>query len=346
MTMESTMVSIEHKANQTGLQVAGAQLPPLPESESEPSSPSASTSVSTSTSSSSSTLTSPSPPTSPLPEENISQAFQQRASQLQLLARPKEARDYILGPRDVVKITVWGHEDLTRQVTISQEGGFFYPFIGDIMAEGKSAARLEQEIAQLLDGRFIINPQVTINIEAYKSKIAYVIGEVGRGDSKESSFPLIGQTTLFEILSLAGGPAPNAGSEVLVIRPSTQLRKANPLSPEEAQSSEIISVNLWKLMAGDQSQNIYLETGDTVYVPKAEYFYVYGEVKNPGKFNLEKGANILKGIAIAGGATEKAALKRTKLVRERDGIRIEINKVRLDELIQPEDIIMVPESFF
>ena len=340
MTMESTMGSIEHKGNLSGLQVASARLPTLPAPEAEPPS-----SISSSVSSS----TSPSPSTSTLtsrPEGELSQAFQEKASQLKLLARSKESRDYVLGPRDIIKITVWGHEDLTRQVTISQEGSFSYPFIGDVVAEKKTAAQLEQEIAQRLDVRFIINPQVNISIEAYKSKIAYVIGEVVRKDNKESGFPLIGQTTIFEILSQAGGPTPAAGSEVLVIRPSTQLRKSNPLSPDQAQNNEIITINLWKLMVGDQTQNIYLESGDTVYVPKAEYFYVYGEVKSPGKFNLEKGANILKGIAIAGGATEKAALSRTKLVRERDGIRIEINKVKLDELIQTEDIIMIPESFF
>ncbi|MBI4595144.1 MAG: polysaccharide biosynthesis/export family protein [Candidatus Tectomicrobia bacterium] len=362
------MDSVEYKRNMSGLQVAGAQLPPLPQPASEKQ-PSASAQASGNkpaeqTAQPKSAEQSPKPEPSPstrdvtpkqeaIPRENISQVFQEKISQLNLNTARREARDFILGPKDVIKITVWGNEDLLRQVTISEEGGFSYPFIGDISADGKTVAQLEKEITQRLSGRYIINPQVNINIESYKSKLVYVIGEVTgvRAATKEgiistNSFPLVGQTTLFEMLGLAGGPTPTAGSEVLVLRPAAKGNITKPITPDQVKGNEIIRLNLWKLLAGDQSQNIYLEAGDTVYVPKAEFFFVYGEVKTPGKYNLEKGVNVLKGISMAGGATDKAALNRAKLVREKDGKKIEINKVKLDELIQPEDIIMVPESFF
>jgi polysaccharide export outer membrane protein len=276
-------------------------------------------------------------------EEGVGDIFQKKA--LAFASQPKQQeKEYEIGPEDVLEIRVWDHDDLTREVYVSREGVFSYPLIGTVQAGGLSIEQLEKEIRDRLSGKYIIDPQVSITVKEYKSKKVFVLGEVGGSGKGPGTYPLTGKTTLIEVLTMAGGPTKDAGSEVIVIRPKNS--KENPVTLDQASKEDkVIKVNLRRLLEGDTSQNIYLEPNDTVYVSKAAYFFVYGQVKNPGKYNLEKDTTVLKAITTAGGATEKAAVNRTKVVREKQGEKQEI-RVNLSDLLEPEDIVMVPESFF
>ena len=255
-------------------------------------------------------------------------------------------KDYVIGPEDTLKITVWDHDDLTREVTVSREGWFSFPFIGKIHADGLSVGSLEKNLVDALSGKYIINPHVSVFVKEVKSKVVYVIGEVGgKGGAGKGpgTYPLTGKTSLLEVLSMAGGPSADAASEITIVRPKD--KQNIPSSIEDARSDEITNINMKKLLEGDLSQNILLEPYDTVYVPKAEFFFASGEVKHPGKFVLEKGMTVLKAIATAGGKTDKAAINRTRIIRVKGGEKKEF-RVSLDDPVQPEDIIVVPESFF
>jgi len=283
------------------------------------------------------------PPASAPHEEGIEDVFHKRAPALASQPERKE-KEYEIGPEDVLEIRVWDHDDLTREVYVSREGVFSYPLIGTVRAGGLSIEQLEEEITNRLSGKYIIAPQVSVTVKEYKSKKVFILGEVGGTGKGPGTYPLTGKTTLIEVLTLAGGPTKEAGSEVIVIRPKNI--KGNPVTLDQAgKEDKVIRINLRNLLAGDASQNIYLEPNDTVYVSKAAYFFVYGQVKNPGKYNLEKDTTVLKAITTAGGTTEKAAVNRTKVVREKGGSKTEI-RVNMNDLIEPEDIIMVPESFF
>ena len=83
----------------------------------------------------------------------------------------------------------------------------------------------------------------------------------------------------------------------------------------------------------------------TVNEPKVKYFYVFGEVKTPGKYEWDRSVTVLKAIATAGGLTEKAAVRKTKVVREQEGGQVRV-KVRITDPVLPGDTIVVPESFF
>ena len=261
----------------------------------------------------------------------------------------EDNKDYVIGPEDTINVTVWDHEDLTRAVTISREGWFSFPLIGKVYADGLSVSDLEKKLVETLSGKYIVNPQVSISVKEVKSKVVYVIGEVGGkggygGVGKgPGTYPLTGRTSLLEILSMAGGPTADAASEIIIVRP--KIKQATPISIEDARKDEITNINMKKLLEGDLSQNILLEANDTVYVPKAEFFFASGEVKHPGKFVLEKGMTVLKAIATAGGKTDKAAIKRTRIIRVKDGDKKEF-RAGLDDPVMPEDIIVVPESFF
>jgi len=283
------------------------------------------------------------PTTNASREEGIGDIFEKKAPAFTSQPKQKE-KEYEIGPEDVLEIRVWDHDDLTREVYVSREGVFSYPLIGTIRAGGLSIEQLEQEITNRLSGKYIIDPQVSVTVKEYKSKRVFVLGEVGGSGKGPGTYPLTGKTTLIEVLTMTGGPTKDAGSEVIVIRPKNI--KGNPVTLDKAgKEDKVIKINLRNLLAGDASQNIYLEPNDTVYVSKAAYFFVYGEVKNPGRYNIEKGTTVLKAITTAGGATEKAAVNRTKVVREKDGRKTEI-QVNMTDPIEPEDIVMVPESFF
>ncbi|MEW6614743.1 MAG: polysaccharide biosynthesis/export family protein [Thermodesulfobacteriota bacterium] len=281
-------------------------------------------------------------------EESIAKVFEKKVKIIASSFKSHEPKDYRIGPEDVLQVQVWDHDDLTRTVKVSREGEFSYPLIGRVHADGVTVSELEKDIRTKLSGRFIINPQVTISVNSYESKRIYILGEVGGPQSKGQGpgvYPLTGETTLVEILSKAGGPTQDAGDDVIVVRPRNVGSKGSPIPLEKAGEGEVITLNLRKLLEGDERQNILLKHGDTIYLSKAEYFFVVGEVKREGRYKLEKGTTVLKGITTAGGFTDKAAKGKVMVLREGDGKKIKI-PVKMTDLITAQDVIMVPESFF
>lgn len=256
-------------------------------------------------------------------------------------AAPQPSPYYRIGPEDVLSVRVWDHDDLSREVTVSQAGVFSFPLIGQVRAGGRTAAEVEEVITKRLADGYLKNPQVSVTVKAYRSQKVYVVGEV----KSPGTFPLMGPTRVVEILSLASGVTENAGSRLLVVRPRGEGRRNTPTPLDEAQAGEVIELDLNAISRGNISQDILLHHGDTIIVPEAEYYYVRGEVKKPGRFKYSEGLTVIEAITVAGGATELAALSRTRLMREKDGKRRE-SKVSLTEPVRPGDVITVPESFF
>jgi polysaccharide biosynthesis/export protein len=257
-------------------------------------------------------------------------------------SRPVLAQEeYRLGPEDVIEVTVWGHQDLQRQVAIALDGTITFPLIGEVKAAGKSIQGLEKALAQKLADGYLVNPQVSINVKEYKSQKVFVMGEV----KNPGTYPVTKKNDLLFTLSLAGGFSPGAGNEVIIVRPKNPTGEALSLEEAKNRQEQIIRVSLKAALDGEASQNVPIYNGDSITVQKMATFFVLGEVKSPGKYNLEQGTTVLMGISLAGGLTPKSAENRTRIVREVGGRKEEI-RVKLDDLVQPGDTIMVPESFF
>ena len=96
---------------------------------------------------------------------------------------------------------------------------------------------------------------------------------------------------------------------------------------------------------GDVTANLPVMDGDRIYVPKASFVYVNGEVKSPGAYKITKGLTVHKSITLAGGFTPKASERRTKIIRKA-GKQEETLRAKMDDLVHPDDIILVPESWF
>lgn len=250
--------------------------------------------------------------------------------------------DYRVGPEDEISITVWNHPDLSMKVRISLEGKISFPMLGEVSVLDMTASQIERKLRELLADGYLVDPQVTVQVTEFKSKRFFVIGEV----NNPGTYPLTRRMTVIEALALAGGLKAEADPEIMIVRP--KKRGNNPQSavlPYEADPSELIRVKIREALEGKISENIEIMVGDTIFVPKVRVFYVTGEVKNPGQFTYRKDMTVLNAISAAGGFTEKAARKKIKIVREMDGRKIEI-PARLDDLIQPNDTIVVPESFW
>ncbi len=248
--------------------------------------------------------------------------------------------EYTIGAGDVVLINVWGHEDLSREVVVSEKGAFSFPLIGGVEAAGLTVKELEAKLVRLLSAGYLVNPYVSVRVKGYKSKTVYVLGEV----RSPGTYSLDKETTLIEIISRAGGVSDGAGWIIEVVRPSGRLPD-KPITPDEADKEDIIRVDLEGLLGGRPEDNIGIEGGDTIFIPKGAYYFIFGEVKNPGSYKLRRDTTVLKAVIMAGGFTDKASKRRIKIRREKGGKTVKV-RVKLDDPVLAQDTIIVPESFF
>lgn len=251
-------------------------------------------------------------------------------------------QDYRVGPGDVLRVTVYGHEDLTQTITIQPDGSFVFPLLGTIQVVRATPAELAEHIADRLGKGLIRDPKVSVVVQDFRSQVVFAVGEVTR----PGPYPLAGDATVVEILARAGPLSPNAGTEVVVVRPKRQVDK--PVLPEDVSSpaeAEVLRVDMRELRAGHLEKNLRLKANDTVFVPEATRVFVSGEVRNPGAFPFTSGLTIRQAIALAGGFTPDASTKNARVVRDVDGVSATF-KMKLDERIRPGDTIVVKAKLF
>ena len=252
----------------------------------------------------------------------------------------QSAGDYVIGAQDVLSIAVFDQADLGGKYAVELDGSFTFPLVGRVQAGGLTIRNFEGELKKKLAEGFFKNPQVTVAIEQYRSQRVFVTGEV----RSPGAYALTGDMTLIEALAKAGSTTPNASEEVVVVRGS---RGADgPAAIDAASDKEILRFNLKDLQSGHSSvRNIDLRDGDTIYIARAELVYVFGEVKNPASYPIKTDTTVLQALSLAGGVTPNGAMNRTKIIRVIDGGKKEIS-VKLTEIVQPGDTIMVPERYF
>jgi polysaccharide export outer membrane protein len=244
---------------------------------------------------------------------------------------------YTIGPEDVLRITVYEHPDLSQEVVVAPDGSFSYPLIGTVQAAGLTVRQLEAQMVRRLADGYLVAPQLTITVTQSRSRQVHVLGAV----KAPGNYVLQQNTTLVELLSKAGGPTPDAGWYVTIVRSSAAGGEGAAASGE---GPEVLRVDLEQLLAGKMG-HIKVYSGDTVYVHESAFFFVSGQVRNPGRYRLTRGMTILKAITLAGGPTEFAAKKRVRVRRTVQGQLREFSAA-MSDLVEPEDVIIVPESLF
>jgi polysaccharide export outer membrane protein len=268
------------------------------------------------------------------------------------VATPPAFAEYEIGARDILRVTVYGHEDLTQTVLVQADGTFTFPLIGTVQAAGMTPLALEHEITTLLARGYIRKPQVTVVVEEYRSKTVFVVGEV----THPGTYPLAGKSTsLVEVLARAGPMTPSAGAEVIVVRPRPGANVSGPVLPFEAaeegaaapgkQPADVLRINLRDIQAGQLQKNIELRSNDTVFVPEAPKVFVSGEVRNPGAYAWFPGMSARQLISVAGGLTPEGSDGRLKVARKQ-GSETREESIKKDDEVQPGDTLVVRRRLF
>jgi polysaccharide export outer membrane protein len=274
------------------------------------------------------------PPLPPAPEQSdLSEAVGQRQRLTESV--------YTLGPEDIIHITVYDHPDLSQDVTIAADGTFTYPFLGKFQAAGLTVQALEQQLTRRLADGYLVNPQLMVTLTQYRSQRIYVLGAV----RTPGVYPLQHNATVVELLSQAGGVTPEAEGYILLM-PAAEGSKSGAAATQTGQeNSTALRISLDKLLTGQLPQPIPMASGDTIYVPLGGYFFVSGEVENPGRYRLERGMTVHKAITLAGGFSKFADRKRFRVKRTIDGESREY-QAQLDDRLQTEDVLIINESIF
>lgn len=254
-------------------------------------------------------------------------------------AQPAQQTNYVIGPQDVLTITSFDQEDLSNKYPVDSDGTFTFPLIGRVKAGGLTLRELEAELKRLLKDGFFKDPQLSVGVETYKSQKIHIVGEVRNA----GTYPLTGEMSLIEAVARAGSTLPTASGEALIVRAKSG-QAPGPILPN-AENTDVTTVDLKELQSGALSQNVALRDGDTIFIPRAESVYVFGQVKNPGAYAIQRTTTVLQALSLAGGVTERGATGRIKIVRIEKGKTVEV-KALLTDIVRPGDTIMVPERFF
>ena len=249
--------------------------------------------------------------------------------------------DYRFGPGDVIDVTVTPQHNFDRTVTIQPDGKISYPLIGQLQAAGLTVSQLVEKLHDGLN-HDLVDPVVTLSLrEASKHEVGHVslLGAVhtpGGVEIKED-------TTLAEALAESGGPNPTAD-----LRRVTITRADGSVSHLNLSETDL---------TGRVEQNVLLQPGDIIVVPEGAppTVLVLGDVTKPGSYEIARAARLLDVFSQAGGATEKADLRRVTLARQ--GVpgsktldlepllaKGDTSNPDLNLLLQPGDTLFVPET--
>ena len=251
---------------------------------------------------------------------------------------------YKIGRQDLLEVTVFDLKELDQTVRVSDDGSITLPLLGRLAVAGLTRAELEGLIARLLEERFVRNPQVTIFVRDYESRKVAVSGAVRNPDAYE----MLGDKTLLEMISLAGGLDGDLGKEIIIFRKAADG------------GTDRVAIDLERLVyEADPALNLIVLPGDIIYVPEVERvrIFVSGAVSKPGLYEVprDEPVTVLKAVTLAGGTTDRASERKVQILRtgpsgERMTIAADLRKIKrgkIDDIVlQKDDIVLVPESYF
>jgi polysaccharide biosynthesis/export protein len=251
--------------------------------------------------------------------------------------------EYAIGPKDLLEIKVLELPEISADRRVSESGTIDLPMVGEISVAGMTATQVRERVEALLVAKYVNRASVIINVKEFNNKPVSVLGAV----SHPGSLSISGRWTLVKAISAAGGLTERAGRKILVLR-----RADNGLSDTLEISTQDLfqtATNVW---------NVPIVPGDVINVVPRTTFTVFciGEVKAAGalQFESEDRLTLLSVIAKGGGLTDRASKKIRIKRRGADGkdteIVVDYNRVLAGDVpdpeVQPNDVIVVKESFF
>ena len=171
--------------------------------------------------------------------------------------------DYRIGPEDLLQISVWKNEAMSRSVPVRPDGKISLPLLNDVQAAGLTALELRDVLTQKL-ADYMPNPEVSVIVSEVRSFKISVVGEVAR----PARYDLKSWTTVLDALALAGGFTPFAArSRIVILRPEGNTVKRIPFNYNKVISSRESLLDRILNAGGEGQENFYLQNGDIVLVP-------------------------------------------------------------------------------
>lgn len=290
-------------------------------------------------------------PTSP-PQQGAAQSLKEKSTSLEIPVNPSE--EYVLGPGDIIEISVIGIPGLEHQeLTLDGQCRISLPYINQIRLNGMTAHDAETKIAALYEVSLLQDPQVSVKVKEHKSQYCYVFGAV-RNPGK---YQLAQQTFLLDALTLAGGLTDKADVRLRIRH--GYATDSTPQANDSSVPTESQEINLTELFDnGDPRRNIAIHSGDVITVPERRegLYFVMGDIQKPGAFTLpnHEKVTLSRALANAGGPLKTAAAGKTMIIRPKPGselptqIRVDATAVLKGKIqdveLQDNDIVLVPGS--
>jgi polysaccharide biosynthesis/export protein len=233
------------------------------------------------------------------------------------------ASPFALAAEDLIEVELAGPDGTKVSERIRKDGTIdLPPLLYKFHAAGKTPTELEEDItAELEKNDLVKHPVVNVNLSAPLRAVTF-LGAV----TNQSLIPIDRPYHLSEILSRAGGIREGSADYVI-------------LTPEKGQPRRL---PIQALATGDASQDPCVYPGDRIFSPKAENFYIYGQIKSPNEYPLSSDMTVQMALARGGGLTEAGNEGRITIRRR----GMPLNRVDLNTKIEPGDVIQVGESFF
>lgn len=236
---------------------------------------------------------------------------------------PQAAPAYVLGPNDGLSIVVFGQSEFNVSTRVKPDGSIVVPLIGKVQAQGKTVLTLADEVTRrLVQGNFLRDPIVNVEVTDYASKYVRVAGKVGA----PGLVPLDRYSGLLDIL-LRSGWVQDVGSELIFVR--------------RAATGQEIEISTKDLARGTVA-DLVLQPGDTIYVPPSDVVYLTGAAMAPGSYPLKRDMTVSDLLAMAGGVGPTGSSGKFGLKR---GDEKEVDVVGSDKL-KAGDVIRVRERLF
>lgn len=263
---------------------------------------------------------------------------------------------YVLGPDDQIVIHAIDSPEISdKPFLIGMNGNLTLPLIGRVKAGGLTVEQLETELNIRLK-KYVKDPQVAITVVEFRSQPVSVFGAV----TNPGVIQLRGRKTLYEVLSIAGGPRETAGSSLTVTRRRENGEILLPDASIDATGQfSTARLNVQELLEGkNPAANIEIKPNDVISVSGGDsnMIYVVGDVQRAGAFTLggRKSVSVLMALSLAGGLGRTAKPEKARIIRDIPGEpklqQIVVNLKQIadggaeDIGLRPRDVLVVPTS--
>jgi polysaccharide export outer membrane protein len=286
-----------------------------------------------------------------------------------------EDEDYKLAPSDVIEVIVEDAPELSVNYKLNSTGNIPLRFLGTTSVAGKTTDEVSKLITDGLRGRYLKDPKVYVTVKQYNSRSFFIQGAV----KSPGVYVVPGRPSLFRLITIAGGLLENHGSTAYIFREAKpkpeklesagqnngdkdrlkevvdNAKGTDPSTQIEGESDyELVTANIGGILRGRLDNNLIIQPSDVVYIPPTDVFYVAGEVRSPGQYQLKQGITLRQAISLAQGTYFKAKLDRGVIFREDPAtgkfteVAVDIGAVmngkQQDLPILPNDVIYVPNS--